>query len=126
MTKFITYRKYSFFSSCFFFIPPCAANACPSSEVPAPQGVTGTPFAAQIRTISCTSASERANVRIGDSVAVFAQGPIGLCAAAGAKMSGASLVIGVDKVPARLEMAKRMGADVVNMSVKSSDRKSVV
>jgi len=52
-------------------------------------------------------------VRIGDSVAVFAQGPIGLCAVAGAKLSGASLVIGVDSVPSRLEFAKRMGADVV-------------
>ena len=59
------------------------------------------------------SASERAGVRLGDAVVVFAQGPIGLCATAGAKMSGASLVIGVDKVPARLAMAKRMGADVV-------------
>lgn len=59
------------------------------------------------------SASERGGVRLGDSVAIFAQGPIGLCATAGAKMSGASLVIGIDKVPARLEMAKRMGADVV-------------
>ena len=59
------------------------------------------------------SASERGGVRLGDAVAVFAQGPIGLCATAGAKMSGASLVIGIDKVPARLEMAKRMGADVV-------------
>ncbi len=46
-------------------------------------------------------------------VAIFAQGPIGLCATAGAKMSGASLVIGIDRVPARLEMAKRMGADIV-------------
>lgn len=44
---------------------------------------------------------------------VFAQGPIGLCAAAGAKLSGASLVIGVDSVPARLEIAKKLGADVV-------------
>ncbi|MGO9837367.1 MAG: zinc-binding dehydrogenase [Polyangiaceae bacterium] len=59
------------------------------------------------------SAAERARVRIGDAVAVFAQGPIGLCATAGARLSGASLVIGVDSVPKRLEMAKRMGADVV-------------
>jgi threonine dehydrogenase-like Zn-dependent dehydrogenase len=59
------------------------------------------------------AASERAGVRLGDAVAIFAQGPIGLCATAGAKMSGASLVIGVDRLPARLEMAKRMGADVV-------------
>ena len=59
------------------------------------------------------SAAERGRVRIGDSVAVFAQGPIGLCATAGARLSGASLVIAVDSVPRRLEMAKRMGADVV-------------
>jgi threonine dehydrogenase-like Zn-dependent dehydrogenase len=59
------------------------------------------------------SAAERARVRIGDAVVVYAQGPIGLCAAAGARLSGASLVIGVDSVPKRLEMAKRMGADVV-------------
>jgi alcohol dehydrogenase len=59
------------------------------------------------------SAIERGHVRIGDAVAVFAQGPIGLCATAGARIAGASLVIGVDSVPARLEQAKRMGADVV-------------
>src|SRR5262245_29416181 len=59
------------------------------------------------------SAAERGHVRIGDAVAVFAQGPIGLCATAGAKLSGAALVIGVDSVPRRLELARRMGADVV-------------
>ena len=58
------------------------------------------------------SAIERAPVRIGDAVAVFAQGPIGLCATAGARLAGASLVIAVDSVPARLAQAKRMGADV--------------
>ncbi|MBS2031526.1 MAG: alcohol dehydrogenase catalytic domain-containing protein [Deltaproteobacteria bacterium] len=59
------------------------------------------------------SAAERGDVTIGDSVAVFAQGPIGLCASAGARLSGASLVIGVESVPKRQAMAKRMGADVV-------------
>ena len=59
------------------------------------------------------AASERGHVKIGDAVAVFAQGPIGLCATAGAKLSGASLIIGIDSVPSRLEMSKRMGADVV-------------
>jgi threonine dehydrogenase-like Zn-dependent dehydrogenase len=58
------------------------------------------------------SAAERGNVKIGDAVVVFAQGPIGLCAAAGARLSGASLVIGVDNVPKRLEMAVRMGCDI--------------
>jgi len=59
------------------------------------------------------SAVEHGGVRLCDSVAVFAQGPIGLCATAGARLAGASLVIGVDSVPRRLEFAKRMGADVV-------------
>jgi alcohol dehydrogenase len=59
------------------------------------------------------SGAERAGIRIGDVVAVFAQGPIGLCATAGAKLSGASTVIGVDRIAGRLAMAKQMGADHV-------------
>jgi threonine dehydrogenase-like Zn-dependent dehydrogenase len=49
---------------------------------------------------------------VGDSVAVFAQGPIGLCATLGAKLKGASLIIGVDPIAKRLEMARRFGANV--------------
>ncbi len=59
------------------------------------------------------SGAESGGVRVGDAVAVFAQGPIGLCATLGAKLRGAALIIGVDAVPARLEMARRFGADVV-------------
>ena len=59
------------------------------------------------------SGAESANIKIGDSVVVFAQGPIGLCATAGAKLMGAALVIGVDGDAHRLEMAHRMGADIV-------------
>ncbi|HEY8943654.1 MAG TPA: alcohol dehydrogenase catalytic domain-containing protein [Polyangiaceae bacterium] len=59
------------------------------------------------------SAAERGRVRIGDAVVVFAQGPIGLCATAGARLCGAALVIGVDRVESRRQMAKKLGADVV-------------
>jgi alcohol dehydrogenase len=59
------------------------------------------------------SGAESGGVRIGDTVAVFAQGPIGLCATAGAKLMGASLIIGIDGDSTRLQMAQRMGADVV-------------
>jgi threonine dehydrogenase-like Zn-dependent dehydrogenase len=59
------------------------------------------------------SGAESGRIRIGDTVVVFAQGPIGLCATAGAKLKGATTIIGVDTVPARLEMAKRLGADHV-------------
>ena len=43
---------------------------------------------------------------------MFAQGPIGLCATAGAKLMGAALIIGIDGDEHRLAMSKRMGADV--------------
>jgi threonine dehydrogenase-like Zn-dependent dehydrogenase len=59
------------------------------------------------------SGAESANIRIGDTVVVFAQGPIGLCATAGAKLMGASFIIGVESDPVRMKMSKRMGADVV-------------
>ena len=59
------------------------------------------------------SGAESAKIRIGDVVAVFAQGPIGLCAAAGAKLSGASVVIGVDRLAGRLAMSRTLGADHV-------------
>lgn len=57
--------------------------------------------------------AESGRIRIGDTVAVFAQGPIGLCATAGAKLCGATMIIGVDRLPDRLAMARRMGADHV-------------
>jgi threonine dehydrogenase-like Zn-dependent dehydrogenase len=59
------------------------------------------------------SAAETADVQIGQSVAVFAQGPIGLCATAGARLRGASLIIGVDAIEKRLTLAREMGANEV-------------
>lgn len=59
------------------------------------------------------SGAERAEIRIGDTVAVFAQGPIGLCATAGARLMGATKVIAVESIPARQERARAMGADHV-------------
>jgi threonine dehydrogenase-like Zn-dependent dehydrogenase len=59
------------------------------------------------------SGAESGHVRIGDTVAVFAQGPIGLCATVGAKLMGATSIIAIEAVPARAEMARRLGADHV-------------
>ncbi|MFG1432532.1 NAD(P)-dependent alcohol dehydrogenase [Xanthobacter sp. V2C-8] len=59
------------------------------------------------------SGAEHGKIKIGDTVAVFAQGPIGLCATAGARLMGATRIIAVDRVPARLEVARAMGADEV-------------
>lgn len=57
------------------------------------------------------SGAESGQIKIGDTVVVFAQGPIGLCVTAGAKLKGATKIIVVDSVPKRLEVAKQLGAD---------------
>src|SRR3982751_1403627 len=56
------------------------------------------------------SAAESGKIRLGDTVAVFAQGPIGLCATLGARLMGASEIYAVDSDPARLRVAEAFGA----------------
>ena len=56
--------------------------------------------------------AENANIKIGDTVVVFAQGPIGLCATAGARLRGASTIIAVDGNDHRLGIARQLGADL--------------
>lgn len=58
-------------------------------------------------------AVERGEAGYGDAVAIFAQGPVGLCATLGARIRGCGLVIAVDTIPERLEIAKKFGANVV-------------
>ena len=57
--------------------------------------------------------AERAAIPMGGSVAIFAQGPVGLCATIGAKLRGAGLIIAVESRPERAALARRFGADVV-------------
>lgn len=59
------------------------------------------------------SASESADLKLGDTVAVFAQGPIGLCATAGARLKGAGLIIAVESDPRRQAFARAMGAQAI-------------
>jgi alcohol dehydrogenase len=56
------------------------------------------------------AAAEHGSVGLADTVAVFAQGPVGLCATLGAKLLGASEVFAVDNDMERLRMAVRFGA----------------
>ncbi|MCC2642275.1 MAG: adh [Nitrospira sp.] len=57
--------------------------------------------------------AEHANIPIGGSVAVFAQGPVGLMSTVGARLLGAGLVIAVETVPQRKKLAKEFDADIV-------------
>lgn len=57
--------------------------------------------------------AENAEIGIGDSVVIFAQGAVGLCATIGARLRGAGRIIVVEAIPERIELAKKYGADVV-------------
>lgn len=53
---------------------------------------------------------EISGFKSGESIAVFGAGPVGLMAAYSAALRGASNIYVVDRVPARLEAAKKIGA----------------
>ncbi|HEU5117243.1 MAG TPA: zinc-binding dehydrogenase, partial [Isosphaeraceae bacterium] len=58
-------------------------------------------------------AAENAKIPSGGTVAIFAQGPVGLMATAAARLLGAGLIIAVESMPKRQELARRFGADQI-------------
>jgi glutathione-independent formaldehyde dehydrogenase len=62
-------------------------------------------------------ATQLARVQPGFPVAVFGAGPVGLLAAYSAILQGASQVFVVDYIPARLELAKSIGAIPIDFSM---------
>jgi alcohol dehydrogenase len=93
----------------YLLVPDAMANLAPVPEGLSDEQVLMCP---DIMSTGFAGA-QRGGVRIGDTVAVFAQGPIGLCATLGARLMGASTIIGVEALPERAEMAKQLGADYV-------------
>ena len=59
-------------------------------------------------------AAENAQIEEGDTVAVWGCGPVGQFAIASAFMLGAARVIAIDRLPERLEMARSIGAVIVD------------
>src|SRR5436309_15451397 len=57
--------------------------------------------------------AENGNIPIGGTVAVFAEGPLGLMATVGGKLRGAGLIIGGETVPGRQGLASPYGADAI-------------
>ena len=57
--------------------------------------------------------AENAAIPVGGTVAVFAQGPVGIMCTLGARLLGAGLIITVESDPKRSELSRRYGADVV-------------
>ncbi|RFU20676.1 NAD(P)-dependent alcohol dehydrogenase [Geodermatophilus marinus] len=93
----------------YFVVPAAAANLTPiPDEVADEQAV-----------YTCDMLStgfmgvEHAALQFGETVAVFAQGPVGLSATMGARLMGAGQIIAVESRPERQELARQFGADVV-------------
>lgn len=61
-------------------------------------------------------AAENAQIREGDTVAVWGCGPVGQFAIASAIMLGAARVIAIDRLPERLDLARSLGAITVDYS----------
>ncbi|WP_282025039.1 zinc-dependent alcohol dehydrogenase [Limimaricola cinnabarinus] len=61
-------------------------------------------------------AAENAEITAGDTVAVWGCGPVGLFAVQSARIMGAHQVIAIDHHPRRLELARQMGAKVIDYS----------
>jgi threonine dehydrogenase-like Zn-dependent dehydrogenase len=90
----------------YFRVPFAQANLAP-----VPDGLTDEDVIL-LADIASTGfgAAESGKVRLGDTVAVFAQGPIGLCATLGARLMGAAGIFAVDSDPVRLATARKFGA----------------
>ena len=58
--------------------------------------------------------ADMAAIKPGETVAVFGCGPVGLMTIASARLMGAGRIIAVDRLPDRLEMARKLGAETVN------------
>jgi len=58
-------------------------------------------------------AAENADIPMGGTVAIFAQGAVGLMATVGSKLRGAALIIAVESVPKRQDLSRFYGADQV-------------
>jgi threonine dehydrogenase-like Zn-dependent dehydrogenase len=65
-------------------------------------------------------AAENCNIQPGDTVAIWGCGPVGQFAIRSCFMLGAGRVIAIDRLPERLEMAQRGGAEVINFDEVSS------
>jgi len=87
--------------------PANAINHKVPSDIPPEHAALIEPLACAIHAV------ERGDIRLGDVVVIAGMGPIGLCMLQVARQKGPRLLIALDIKPRRLEVARRLGADLV-------------
>ena len=91
--------------------PAKALNYKVPKEIPVEQAALIEPMACAIHAV------QRGDIQLGDVVAIAGMGPIGLGMLQTAKLKGPSCLIALDLKLHRLELAKKLGADVaINVS----------
>jgi L-iditol 2-dehydrogenase len=77
--------------------------------------------------VTALHATDLASIRLGESVAVLGAGPVGLSAAALAKLSGAGEILVIGDPVERLELSRRMGAtQTIGLDTPAHDRAAIV
>lgn len=102
----------------FFGTPPVDGAYCEWVNVPASNvfplpDVLSDAEGALLETLGIgLHAIDLSHLRAGQTVAVFGTGPVGLATLAVARAAGAARLFAVDLLPPRLEVARKLGADV--------------
>lgn len=86
--------------------PAGAVNHRVPKELPPTQAALIEPMACAIHAV------ERGEIQLGDVVVIAGMGPIGLGMVSVARMKGPGLLIALDMLPHRLELARQFGADL--------------
>lgn len=93
----------------YFLVPAAQANLAPiPDDLPDEKAVYATDMLS-----TGFAGAENAELALGETVAIFAQGPVGLSATIGARLVGAGLIMAVEGKPDRQELARRFGADLI-------------
>lgn len=86
-------------------VPEQSCIAVPGDVPPAVAALVGCAVATGVGAAMYT-----AQVRVGDSIVVFGCGGVGLCIIQGARLCGAQSIIAIDQAPAKMEIARKLGA----------------
>lgn len=93
----------------YFLVPAAAGNLAPiPDDLPDEKAV----YACDMLSTGFAGA-ENAHLALGETVAIFAQGPVGLAATIGARLCGAGQIIAVESRPERQKLAESFGADAI-------------
>jgi len=86
--------------------PSNALNHKVPKELAVNQAVLIEPLACAIHAV------QRGDIQLGDVVVIAGMGPIGLCMLQVARLRGPKILVALDRMPKRLELARKLGADV--------------